>query len=279
MLSYPLPESDSGSTKMNVKILKDDETRNQVSLRYAKIASQGGSCCSGASSSCCNDPLGNPEASTKLGYSPEELVAAPEGANMGLGCGNPQLIASLKPGETVLDLGSGGGFDCFLAAKAVGEAGRAIGVDMTPEMVRKARKNAVNSGFTNVDFRLGEIEHLPVADNSVDVIMSNCVINLSPDKKAVFSEAKRVLRSGGRLAVSDIVALKPMSEEILGNVDAYCGCISGAISVEELRRIMQEAGLVDIGIELKPESRQFIKDWFKNAEEYVCSASITARKL
>ncbi len=263
---------------MNVKILKDDETRNQVSLRYAKIASQGGSCCSGASSSCCNDPLGNPEASTKLGYSPEELVAAPEGANMGLGCGNPQLIASLKPGETVLDLGSGGGFDCFLAAKAVGEAGRAIGVDMTPEMVRKARKNAVNSGFTNVDFRLGEIEHLPVADNSVDVIMSNCVINLSPDKKAVFSEAKRVLRSGGRLAVSDIVALKPMSEEILGNVDAYCGCISGAISVEELRRIMQEAGLVDIGIELKPESRQFIKDWFKNAEEYVCSASIQARK-
>ncbi len=149
---------------------------------------------------------------------------------------------------------------------------------MTPEMVRKARKNAVNAGFKNVDFRLGEIEHLPVPDNSVDVIISNCVINLSPDKVGVFTDAFRVLRPNGRLAVSDIVALQPLSEEILGNVDAYCGCVSGAISVEELRKIMQTVGFSDISIELKPESRHFIKDWFKDAEKYVCSASIKAIK-
>jgi len=263
---------------MAIKILKDDEIRDQVSLRYAGIATKGGSCCPGSSSACCSDPLGNPQASEKLGYSNEDMAAVPEGANMGLGCGNPQLLASLKPGETVLDLGSGGGFDCFLAAKAVGETGRVIGVDMTPEMVRKARKNAVNAGFKNVDFRLGEIEHLPVPDNSVDVIISNCVINLSPDKVGVFTDAFRVLRQNGRLAVSDIVALQPLSEEILGNVDAYCGCVSGAVSVEELRKIMLAVGFKDISIELKPESRHFIKDWFKDAEKYVCSASIKAIK-
>jgi len=263
---------------MAIKILKDDEIRDQVSLRYAGIATKGGSCCPGNSSTCSSDPLGNPQTSEKLGYSSEDLAAVPEGANMGLGCGNPQLLASLKPGETVLDLGSGGGFDCFLAAKTVGEAGRVIGVDMTPEMVRKARKNAVSAGFKNVDFRLGEIEHLPVPDNSVDVIISNCVINLSPDKVSVFTDAFRVLRQNGRLAVSDIVALQPLSKEILGNVDAYCGCVSGAVSVEALGKIMQTAGFKDISIELKPESRHFIKDWFKDAEKYVCSASIKATK-
>ncbi len=263
---------------MKVKILKDDEIRDQVSLRYASIATKGGSCCPTSSSSCCSDPLGNPHASEKLGYSSEDMAAVPEGANMGLGCGNPQLLASLQSGETVLDLGSGGGFDCFLAAKAVGTAGRVIGVDMTPEMVRKARKNAVSAGFKNVDFRLGEIEHLPVADNSVDVIISNCVINLSPDKEGVFTDAFRVMRQNGRLAVSDIVALQSLCEEILGNVDAYCGCVSGAVSVEELHKIMLAVGFKDISIELKPESRHFIKDWFKDAEKYVCSASIKARK-
>lgn len=263
---------------MNIKILKDDEIRNQVSLRYGGIAEKGGSCCSSSSSGCCTDPLGNPQASNRLGYSGEEMSAVPEGANMGLGCGNPQAIAELRAGETVLDLGAGGGFDCFLAARAVGETGHVIGVDMTPEMVRKARKNAVNGGFANVDFRLGEIEHLPVADNSVDAIISNCVINLSPDKEAVFREAFRVLRSGGRLAVSDIVELKPMGEEILKNVDAYCGCVAGAIGIEKLEKIMVAAGLTNISIELKPESREFIRDWFKGAEDYVCSASIKARK-
>ena len=263
---------------MKAKVLKDDEIRDQVSLRYAGIATKGGSCCPGSSSSCCSDPLGNPQASEKLGYSTEDMASVPEGANMGLGCGNPQLLASLQPGETVLDLGSGGGFDCFLAAKAVGEAGRVIGVDMPPEWVRKARKNAVSMGLENVEFRLGEIEHLPVADSSVDVIISNCVINLSPDKVGVFTDAYRVLRHNGRLAVSDIVALQPLSDEILGNVDAYCGCVSGAVSVEELRKIMLAVGFKDISIELKPESRHFIKDWFKDAEKYVCSASIKARK-
>ncbi len=263
---------------MAIKILKDDEIRDQVSLRYAGIATKGGSCCPGSSSGCSSDPLGNPQASEKLGYSSEDMAGVPEGANMGLGCGNPQLLASLQPGETVLDLGSGGGFDCFLAAKVVGETGRVIGVDMTPEMVRKARKNAVSAGFKNVDFRLGEIEHLPVPDNSVDVIISNCVINLSPDKVGVFTDAFRVLRQNGRVAVSDIVALQALSKEILGNVDAYCGCVSGAISVEELRKIMQTVGFKDISIELKPESRYFIKDWFKDAEKYVCSASIKAIK-
>lgn len=263
---------------MSIKILKDDEIHTQVNKRYAKIAVRGDSCC-GDSSGCCSDPLGNPQNSGSLGYSSAEMAAVPDGANMGLGCGNPQVIASLKPGEIILDLGAGGGFDCFLAAKAVGARGQVIGVDMTAEMVSKARKNAVSGGFENVEFRLGEIEHLPVADNSVDVIISNCVINLSPDKTAVFNEAYRVLRTNGRIAVSDIVALKPMTDEILENVDAYCGCVAGAIGVEDLNKIMVDSGLVDINIELKPESREFIKGWFKGAEDYVCSASIKARKL
>lgn len=263
---------------MEIKILKDDEIRSQVSSRYGKIAKSGGSCCGSTASSCCTDPLGNPQNSAKLGYSSDEMSAVPEGANMGLGCGNPQAIASLKPGETVLDLGAGGGFDCFLAAKAVGSAGWVIGVDMTPEMVSKARKNAVNGGFSNVDFRLGEIEHLPVADNSVDVIISNCVINLSPAKEEVFREAFRVLRSKGRIAVSDIVAMKPLSEELSQNLDAYCGCIAGAISIDELQTVLRNAGFTNISIEPKPESRNVVKDWFKGAEEYVVSANILATR-
>lgn len=267
-----------GSNLMESKILKDDEIRSQVSLRYSKIASSGGSCCGDSSSGCCTDPLGNPQNSKKLGYSAEDLSAVPEGANMGLGCGNPQAIASLKPGDTILDLGSGGGFDCFLAAKAVGESGSVIGVDMTPEMVRKSRNNAVSGNYHNVDFRLGEIEHLPVADNSVDVIISNCVINLSPDKEAVFSEAWRVLRTNGRLAVSDVVATQPLTEELRKNMDAYCGCIAGAISVDELEQILKSIGFTDIRIELKSESRNVVKDWFNGAEAYVCSANILAKK-
>ena len=263
---------------MEFKVIKDDEIHQKVSQRYAKVAGGSGSCC-GPVSGCCSDPMVNPDVSEKLGYARNDLAAVPDGANMGLGCGNPQALAQLRQGETVLDLGSGGGFDCFLAARPVGATGRVIGIDMTPEMISKARKNAVAGGYENVEFRLGEIEHLPVADSSVDVIISNCVINLSPDKEAVFAEAWRVLRNNGRIAVSDVVALQPMPEQMQQNNDAYCGCVAGAVSVEELGNIMAKQGFSEIKIELKPQSAEFIKDWFPGAEKYVCSASITAVKL
>lgn len=262
---------------MKFKVVEDDEIRQQVSERYARVAVGKTGCC-GPSTGCCSDPFGHPEVSEKLGYSNSDISEVPEGANMGLGCGNPQAIAQLKTGETVLDLGSGGGFDCFLAARQVGATGRVIGVDMTPEMIHKARKNAENGGFANVEFRLGEIEHLPVADNSVDAIISNCVINLSPDKAAVFGEAFRVLRQGGRLAVSDVVAIKPLPEELRQNKEAYCDCVGGAVAVDELKSIMENQGFASIEIDLKPESAQFIKTWFVDAEHYVCSASIRAIK-
>jgi len=261
---------------MDFKVIKDDEIRQQVSQRYAKVAA-GGGCC-GPSTGCCADPFGHPEVSEKLGYSGADIAGVPEGANMGLGCGNPQVLAQLKPGETVLDLGSGGGFDCFLAARQVGVEGKVIGVDMTPEMISKARKNAMNGGFANVEFRLGEIEHLPVADNSVDVIISNCVINLSPDKPAVFAEAYRVLRPQGRIAVSDVVALKPLPGKMQNSQEAYCDCVAGSISVGELEQILIRQGFDSVRVDLKPESAEFIKTWFHDAEKYVCSASIKAIK-
>jgi ubiquinone/menaquinone biosynthesis C-methylase UbiE len=199
---------------------------------------------------------------------------------MGLGCGNPQAIAELKPGETVLDLGSGGGFDCFLAAPQVGDTGHVIGVDMTPEMLHKARKNAARQGFGNVEFRLGEIEHLPVADSSIDVILSNCVINLSPDKPQVYRETFRVLRAGGRLAISDVVAIGDLPDNIKEDLHAYCGCIAGAATVAEVESMLAKIGFQDIAIEVKPGSREFIKDWFPGSgvEEFVRSAEIRARK-
>jgi AhpD family alkylhydroperoxidase len=256
-----------------------DTVREQVRKRYAGIAKSNGSCC--ATSSCCNpDPLGNASASAALGYSPDEMNAVPEGSNLGLGCGNPGAIAALRPGETVLDLGSGGGFDCFLAADQVGKGGRVIGVDMTPEMVSKARANAAKGEYRNVDFRLGEIEHLPVADASVDVVISNCVINLSPDKAQVFAEAFRVLRPGGRLAISDVVAVKPLPKPVKASLDALCGCVAGAALVADVEKMLREAGFVDIAIRLKKESRAFIKTWFpgSGAEKYVISANIEAGK-
>jgi len=215
-----------------------------------------------------------------LGYSPDELAGAPAGANLGLGCGNPQAIAGLRPGETVLDLGSGGGFDCFLAARQVGPTGRVIGVDMTPQMIGKARENARAAGTSNVEFRLGEIEHLPLEDGSVDVILSNCVINLSPSKPDVVREAFRVLRPGGRLAISDVVATAPLPERFREADSALTGCVSGAASVAELQRMLTEAGFAEVAVRPRAESRAFIKDWLPGTgvEAYLASATIEATK-
>ena len=267
--------------------LKDDAIRGEVRSRYAQVANaekSGCGCGSKESANCCGGEISsaqfNPESSISLGYSSEDMQAVPEGANMGLGCGNPGAIASLKPGNIVLDLGSGGGFDAFLAARQVGPEGKVIGVDMTPDMVSKARSNSQKGGYQNVDFRLGEIERLPVADNTVDVIISNCVINLSPDKAAVFNESFRVLRQDGRIAISDVVAIKPLTDEIKQNMDAYSGCIGGAALASDIERMLVEAGFSDIKIDIKMESDSFIKNWFPGSgiEHYVRSAVITAIK-
>jgi arsenite methyltransferase len=221
--------------------MEKEEIRKVVREGYAKIAKQDSSCCAPVKS-CCGDTDLAQDISRKIGYTEEELKAVPEGANLGLGCGNPIALASLKEGEVVLDLGSGAGFDCFLAANQVGSAGKVIGVDMTVEMLERARENARNGNFDNVEFRLGEIENLPVGDNQVDIIISNCVINLSPNKKRVFQEAFRVLRPGGRLMVSDIVLLMDLPKEIKNSVAAYVGCIAGATTKKEYLEEIQAAG-------------------------------------
>ena len=215
-----------------------------------------------------------------MGYAAEDIHSVPEGADMGLGCGNPQAIAGLKTGETVLDLGSGGGFDCFLAAREVGDTGQVIGVDMTPEMVTKARINAEKGNYTNVQFRLGEIENLPIANDTVDVIISNCVINLSPDKVRVFSEALRVLKPGGRLAISDIVAFTELPSEIRQNMALYAGCVAGVSLIAEIESILQTIGYDAILITQRDESKSFIKDWAPGEDitDYVVSATIEAIK-
>ncbi len=252
-----------------------DEVRNTVREHYGKVAETNGAV--GCAPGCCGATA---SASAALGYSSEELASVPDGANLGLGCGNPQAIASLRSGETVLDLGSGGGFDCFLAARQVGLTGQVIGVDMTPQMVTKARENARGAGVTNVDFRLGEIEHLPLQDASVDVVLSNCVINLSPSKADVIREAFRVLRPGGRLAISDVVAVAPIPEQFRGTDSALTGCVGGAARVDELERMLMEAGFAEIAVRPRPESRAFIKDWMPGTgiEEYIASASVEATK-
>jgi len=222
------------------------------------------------------------QVSTALGYSKKDSESVPEGSNMGLGCGNPVAMASLKPGETVVDLGSGGGFDCFLAAKEVGETGKVIGVDMTPEMVSKARKNAGKVGADNVEFRLGEIEHLPVADNSADIIMSNCVINLSPDKLSVFRDAYRILKPGGRLSLSDILATAPLPEEIQKDLALVAACVGGAATITDTEQLLMEAGFQDIKIKPKDNSRELIQNWnptkSENPGDYIVSAYIEAVK-
>jgi arsenite methyltransferase len=215
-----------------------------------------------------------------IGYSADDTGGILEGANLGLGCGNPVAMASLKPGEMVVDLGSGGGFDCFLASKQVGESGRVIGVDMTPEMIAKARKNAQKMDTGNVDFRLGEIEHLPIAANSTDIIMSNCVINLSPDKKRVFQEAFRILKQGGRLAISDIVATQELPKALRKNLDLVAACIGGAATVEDITNILFEVGFRQIKISPKEESRDVIQNWLPDnkATGSIFSAYIEAVK-
>ncbi len=259
--------------------VRDDEIRASVRDTYSKLAviDDGEGC---ATDSCCGAGGIVQIASVQLGYSAADVASVPEGADLGLGCGNPQAIADLKPGETVLDLGSGAGFDAFLAAPVVGETGQVIGVDMTPAMVSKARANAERAGYANVGFRLGEIEHLPVADATVDVIISNCVINLSPDKPAVFREAFRVLRPGGRVAVSDVVASAEIPPEVRGDLSLHSGCVAGASSVPELERMMADAGFVDIRIAPKDESKDFMELWApgRNITDYVVSATIEAAK-
>ena len=252
-----------------------EEVRNTVREHYGKVAETNGA--AGCAPGCCGATASS---SAALGYSAEELAAVPDGANLGLGCGNPHAIAGLRPGEAVLDLGSGGGFDCFLAARQVGLTGRVIGVDMTPQMISKARENARSAGVSNVEFRLGEIEHLPLSDASVDVILSNCVINLSPSKPDVLREAFRVLRPGGRLAISDVVATAPIPERFRGVDSALTGCIGGAAPVAELERMLTEAGFAEVAVRPRPQSRAFIKDWMPGTgvEDYIASATIEATK-
>jgi len=227
--------------------MKDVDVKKFVREGYAEVAQQGSSCCSCAPS-CCGSANVIESVSKKIGYSDEDLKAVPDGANLGLGCGNPVALASLKKGDIILDLGSGAGFDCFLAANKVGEKGKVIGVDMTPEMIARARENAQKEDYTNVEFRLGEIENLPVADASIDVVISNCVINLSPDKQRVFHEVFRILKPGGRLMVSDIVLLKPLPDAIRNSVGAYVGCIAGAALKDEYLGAIKAAGFGEIRI-------------------------------
>jgi len=261
--------------------LSNNQIRESVMESYKNVALSNSSCgCD--TTSCCSpsetDVLA--DVSKAMGYSDSEYKNVPEGSNMGLGCGNPQAIASLKEGEVVLDLGSGGGFDSFLSSNSVGETGKVIGVDMTPEMVSKARANAEKGGFKNIYFRLGEIEHLPVADSTIDVIISNCVINLSPEKDKVFSESFRVLKPGGRLAISDIVSSVEIPEDMKKDLSLYSACVTGASSIDELKILLDNSGFSEIKIEPKDTSREFIKDWApdKGIENYVISASIEAIK-
>ncbi len=226
--------------------MKDEEIRKTVRERYGGIAVKDNNCC-GPTNSCCGGGSAD-TISQSVGYSDEELGAVPDGANLGLGCGNPTALASLKEGETVIDLGSGAGFDCFLAANIVGETGKVIGIDMTPEMLEKARENARKGNYDNVEFRLGEIENLPVADNSADVVISNCVINLSPDKSRVFKEAFRVLKPGGRLMVSDVVLLEELPDFIRNSTAAYIGCVSGAMLKEDYLATIRDAGFGEVKI-------------------------------
>jgi arsenite methyltransferase len=259
------------------------DIKETVRVHYGSIADAAGAadCCAPATS-CCGPPPGASaqDKALEMGYSEADLAAVPDGANLGLGCGNPQAIAALRPGEVVIDLGSGAGFDCFLAAGQVGPMGHVIGVDMTHEMLKKARENAVKMGAKNVEFRLGELEHLPVADNTADVMLSNCVINLVPDKRQVFREAYRTLKPGGRLAISDIVNTAPLPAYLQVDSALICGCMAGAATIDKIERWLSEAGFVDVRVTAKEESRELIKNWApgRGVENYVVSAIVEGRK-
>lgn len=259
-----------------------DNIRQMVRDRYTKAVKDSPcSCQTSTASACCGGFPQTIEGVSKImGYTGEEINDVIDGSNLGLGCGNPTALAKLTPGQTVLDLGSGAGFDCFLAAKQVGETGRVIGVDMTPEMLSKARQNAEKMNTVNVEFRLGEIEHLPVADNRIDVIFSNCVINLSPEKGQVFKDAYRVLKPGGRLAISDVVATSEMPEQMREQAAMLTGCIAGAEHIDDLRKLLDEAGFENVTIALKSYSKELVSQWFpgSGAENYVASADIEATK-
>lgn len=273
-----------------------EAVRQKVREGYGEIAESSGSCCGPKPTCCGSTPVASDELAKHIGYSPEELAALPSGANMGLSCGNPNAIAALQPGEVVLDLGSGGGFDVFIAGRKVGATGRAIGVDMTPEMLAKARKGIADyrehAGLDNVEFRLGEIEHLPVADASVDVIISNCVINLSPDKAQVWRDVARVLKPGGRVAVSDLALLKPLPPAVLEMVEALVGCVAGAVLVSDIERMVRDAGLTDIVLTPKSGYVEGMADWKDpvyqkiiahlptgaKPSDYITSLEVTARK-
>ena len=261
--------------------MDDVQIKEMVRARYGGIAAaRETSCCAPAASSCCGPEAASHDKARRMGYSEAELAAAPEGANLGLGGGNPQAIAAIQSGETVVDLCSGAGFDCFLAAQQVGETGRVIGVDMTHEMLKKARDNAASIGAANVEFRLGELEHLPVADNIADVVISNCVINLVPDKRQVFREAFRVLKHGGRLAISDIINTAPLSAELQSDPALLCGCVAGAAPTDRVEKWLAAAGFVDVRVTPRPESHELIKTWApgRNLENHIVSAMVEARK-
>jgi ubiquinone/menaquinone biosynthesis C-methylase UbiE len=267
---------------MNTASLAPQDIKTLVRTRYGSIAATDTAGCCAPAPSCCA-PTTQTDAAAKaraMGYSDSELAVVPDGANLGLGCGNPHAIAAIRPGETVIDLGSGAGFDCFLAARATGRSGRVIGVDMTHEMLAKARANAARIGAANVEFRLGELEHLPVADNTADVILSNCVINLVADKQQVFREAFRVLKSGGRLAISDVVNTAAMPDELRTDADMICACVGGAPAADQIHAWLAEAGFRQIEIAVKPESRDMIATWApgRGLEDIVASAFIEARK-
>ena len=259
------------------------QIKEMVRARYGAIADRAeASCCAPSPSSCCSPETtdGSRDEARRMGYSEAELAAVPEGVNLGLGCGNPQAIAALQPDETVVDLGSGGGFDCFLAAWQVGSTGHVIGVDMTHEMLKKARDNAAGIGARNVEFRLGELEHLPIADNTADLVISNCVINLVPDKAQVFREAFRVLKSGGRLAVSDVINIVPLPAELRADPALLCGCVAGAAPAERIEAWLSEAGFVDARVTPNFESRKIVESWAsgRGIENYIASAMVEARK-
>lgn len=280
------PMSNHRPADVPVSEREPEEMRQIVRERYATIATNDDACCTDASidtptdnTSCCSSSSTS-TGSAQLGYDDQDIAAVADGADLGLGCGNPKAFADMSHGETVLDLGAGAGFDCFLAAREVGAEGRVIGVDMTPAMVSKARENVVKNDVSNVEFRLGEIAHLPVADEVVDVVISNCVINLAPEKHEVFADTYRVLKPGGRIAISDVVQTAPFPDDVQRDPDSLAGCVAGAATVDALVEMLNDVGFEEIEIEPKSESIEFISDWDtdRDLSEYLVSATIEARK-